>query len=52
MFKTLYCPLSGIQKKCKLLIHSEGISSLLEEQDIKMLNDIYETVQASTEEGT
>lgn len=52
MFKTLYCPLSGIQKKFKLLIHSEGISSLLEGQDIKMLNDIYETVQASTEEGT
>lgn len=52
MFKTLWLPTFRDTKKCRLLIHSKGIPSLLEEQGIKVLHDIYETVHTSTEEGT
>lgn len=36
----------GDTKQCRLFTHSEGISSLLEEQDIKMSSDVYEPLQA------
>ena len=52
MFKTLWLPTLRDTKKCRILIHSKGLPSLLEEQGIKVLNDIYETVHTSTEEGT
>ena len=51
MFKTLWLPTLRDTKKFRLLIQSKGIPSLLEEQAIKVLNDIYETVHSSTEEG-
>lgn len=52
MFKILWLSTLRDTNKCRLLIHSEGIPSLLEEQGIKVLNGIYETVHTSTEEST
>lgn len=45
MFKTLLITLKDM-KKCRLFTHSEGISNILEAQDIKMSSDIYEPLQA------